>query len=317
MAHVYRPPPPRQRGTERRRRLVYGTPAPLEAHATLSGRGRITASPQVSSPLTGSTNGVILARAGEDVMDEFGIWVARTAPWEEARWTYTRSGSITHTDRDGSTVSAGQDVMPIEWLDRDGDGARETPAVLLDDQKPAVFYIEDVPPRIRRLAIYGAMVDQGSGALGAGHMLSGLAGDDLTKVPYLRAFTDAAGRPTAQVTNVATATSQASFGSGPTITSGQDLEWIIVMDFDTDLPEDATTMSVTLHYRVDGGAWQTASGAPIAKDTDIFSIPSGGAGTRLWIGGDEGTSNYSTGHHLRHVVFLQETTDVPSHPFML
>lgn len=69
--------------------------------------------------------------AGGLVFPTLGVLIRRTSPSEELVEQFTRSGAVAYTDSTGVARQAGADVLPIDWLDRDGDGVVETPTALL------------------------------------------------------------------------------------------------------------------------------------------------------------------------------------------
>lgn len=69
--------------------------------------------------------------AGGLVFPELGVLIRRTSPGEELVEVFTRASTESYTDPTGATRQAGTDVLPIDWLDRNGDGVPETPSALL------------------------------------------------------------------------------------------------------------------------------------------------------------------------------------------
>lgn len=65
------------------------------------------------------------------VFPTLGVLIRRTSRAEEIVEQYTRSGSVTYTDATGTTRTAGANVLPVDWLDRDSDGTYELPTALL------------------------------------------------------------------------------------------------------------------------------------------------------------------------------------------
>lgn len=69
--------------------------------------------------------------AGGLIFPSLGVLIRRTSRAEEIVEQFTRTGSVSYTDQEGTSRTAGTDVLPVDWLDRNGDGVYELPTALL------------------------------------------------------------------------------------------------------------------------------------------------------------------------------------------
>ncbi|HEX7050170.1 MAG TPA: hypothetical protein VF188_08225 [Longimicrobiales bacterium] len=76
----------------------------------------------------------ILFWAGGNVLARYGTLVRRTRP-DAPGIDFSRASGGTLVGRTGTLREAGPDVPRIHWLDRDGDGAPETPVLRLEPQR--------------------------------------------------------------------------------------------------------------------------------------------------------------------------------------
>lgn len=74
----------------------------------------------------------ILFWGGGNVLARYGTLVRRTSPVAEPPVTFSRASDAWMTGRDGRLRKVASHRPRVEWLDLDGDGARETPALRLE-----------------------------------------------------------------------------------------------------------------------------------------------------------------------------------------
>jgi len=242
-----------------------------------------------------------LLQAGANILLTDGVWVRRSSRGEDVAENYSRGSTVDTTDRGGATVTAATDVIPIHWLDRDADGARETPTVYLTSTAAAEFYVDEVSPRIERLALYGAVHERGTSAAGSIYALVGAGGSD----PELRVECDGASGVRAALTNAAGSVSTAStLGATMAFATGNEVEWIAVADFDNADPDLASKMRAVLYWRPTAtSSWSSTDGNTIMKDASAWSLATGEGRTRFYMGATVSNATPSKAYHLRHVLF--------------
>lgn len=161
----------------------------------------------------------LLVYVGGEVLERYGVFRRRISPSEDAPLDVTATAGQTAIDRDGSTVTYDADQARVEWIDRDGDGERETAMLKVDAND---FTRIDFPWRVQPLTLFGdyQIVTVANGRLAA------ISGDTVDN----RVSVEISGSTIEVIFEVGGTTLTAATASIAGITAGDRLRWMAKVD---------------------------------------------------------------------------------------